>query len=178
ICQNGKNAVIEIRELYGMIALGERFLHTAHEVKTARKAFLRLAGFFQNALEWPELAAMAKEIRRTNGQEAIVLTNGASIEFVARSRGSARGYTVDVLVMDEAQELTDEQLEALLPTISSAPTGNPQQLLAGTPPGPGTPGEVFTRTRSAGVEGKDPRLCWHEWSVDGEYNVADHALWA
>src|SRR5688572_20060897 len=36
--QNGKNALLEVRELYGMVALGEKFLHTAHEVKTARKA--------------------------------------------------------------------------------------------------------------------------------------------
>ena len=28
--QNGKNAVLELRELYGMVVLGERFLHTAH----------------------------------------------------------------------------------------------------------------------------------------------------
>ena len=37
--QNGKNGAIEIRELFGMVGLGERILHTAHEVKTARKAF-------------------------------------------------------------------------------------------------------------------------------------------
>ncbi|NKS66768.1 hypothetical protein GS461_13400 [Rhodococcus hoagii] len=37
--QNGKNGVLEVRELFGMVGLGERILHTAHEVKTARKAF-------------------------------------------------------------------------------------------------------------------------------------------
>lgn len=176
--QNGKNALIEIRELYGIVALGEKFLHTAHEVKTARKAFLRLASFFENERKYPELAALVKEIRRTNGQEAVVLTNGGSVEFVARSRGSGRGYTVDVLVMDEAQELSDEQLEALLPTISSAPSGNPQQIYTGTPPGPGSVGEVFTRTRDAGVAGKDKRLAWHEWSVEGKVDIRDRNLWA
>ena len=50
-----------MRELYGMVVLGERFLHTAHEVKTARKAFLRIAGFFENPRQYPELAAMAKK---------------------------------------------------------------------------------------------------------------------
>lgn len=176
--QNGKNGALEVRELYGMVALGEKFLHTAHEVKTARKAFLRLCSFFENERRYPELAALVEDIRKTNGQEAIVLTNGGSVEFVARSRGSGRGYTVDVLVMDEAQELSDEQLEALLPTISAAPTGNPQQIYTGTPPGPGSVGEVFTRTRDAGVAGGDRRLSWHEWSVEGDVNVADPALWA
>src|SRR5690606_40084508 len=71
------------RSLYGMVALGEKFLHTAHEVKTARKAFLRIASFFENPRRWPELAELVKEIRRTNGQEAVVLHNGGSVEFVA-----------------------------------------------------------------------------------------------
>lgn len=38
---------------------------------------------------------MLVEIRRTNGQEAIVLDNGGSVQFIARSRGSGRGFTVD-----------------------------------------------------------------------------------
>lgn len=175
--QNGKNGVIEVRELYGMVALGEKFLHTAHEVKTARKAFKRIASFFENERKHPELAALVSEIRNTNGQEAIFLTNGGSVEFVARSRGSGRGFTVDVLVLDEAQELSDEQLEALLPTISAAPSGNPQTILTGTPPGPQSVGEVWTRTHDAGVAGRDKRLAYHEWSVDGKVDIRDRSLW-
>lgn len=176
--QNGKNGVLEIVELFKIVVQGRKILHTAHEVKTARKAFIRLASFFENERKFPELAALVKEIRKTNGQEAIVLTNGGSVEFVARSRGSGRGYTVDDLVCDEAQELTDEQQEALLPTISAAPSGNPQIILTGTPPGPGSPGEVFTRMRNAGVLGKDKRLSWHEWSVEGRVDTSDRSLWA
>jgi hypothetical protein len=178
--QNGKNAVIEIRELFGMVALGEKFLHTAHEVKTARKAFVRIASFFENELEYPELAALVKEIRKTNGQEAVILTNGGSVEFIARSRGSGRGFTVDVLVCDEAQELTDEELEALLFTISAAPLGNPQIILTGTPPKPGkAQGEVFRGIRTAGEAGKDPRLAWTDFgAADGPLpDVTDRTLW-
>lgn len=175
--QNGKNGIIEVRELYGMVALGERFLHSAHEVKTARKAFVRLASFFENERKFPELAAMVKEIRKTNGQEAIVLTNGGSVEFVARSKGSARGFTVDVLVMDEAQELSDESLEAMLPTISAAPQQNPQTILTGTPPAPGMNGEVFTRVRDSGVRGEGSRQSWHEWSIPGPVDVKDRQFW-
>lgn len=179
--QNGKNAVIEIRELYGMVVLKEKFLHTAHEVKTARKAFLRIASFFENERQYPELAALAKEIRKTNGQEAVVLTNGGAIEFIARSRGSGRGFTVDVLVCDEAQDLTDEELAALLPTISAAPSGNPQVILTGTPPDPDKPlqGEVFSRVRDDGEQRQDPRLCWHDYGVaDGPLpDVDDRETW-
>ncbi|WP_216395522.1 ATP-binding protein [Arcanobacterium phocae] len=163
--QNGKNGILEIVELFKIAVQGRKVLHTAHEVKTARKAFLRLASFFENERKYPELASMVKEIRRTNGQEAILLDNGGSVEFVARSRGSGRGFTVDDLVMDEAQDLTDEQLEALLPTISSAPSGDPQQIYLGTPPGPRSPGTVFARVRNVGVSGKDRRLAWVEFSI-------------
>lgn len=166
--QNGKNGVLEVVELFKIVVQGRKVLHTAHEVKTARKAFLRLRSFFENERQWPELAALVAPngIRQTNGQEAIVLTNGGSVEFVARSRGSGRGFTVDDLVLDEAQEITDEQLEALLPTISAAPSGDPQIIMTGTPPPPNADGAPFKRMRAAGVEGKDKRLSWHEWSPE------------
>lgn len=175
--QNGKNGILEVVELFKIVVLGRKILHTAHEVKTARKAFLRLRSFFENARQWPELAALVAPggIRQTNGQEAIVLTNGGSVEFVARSRGSGRGFTVDDLVLDEAQELTDEQLEALLPTISAAPSGDPQIIMTGTPPPPNADGAPFKRMRAAGVEGKDRRLSWHEWSPERVPDPTDRA---
>jgi hypothetical protein len=171
--QNGKNGILEVRELYGLVFRGERFLHTAHEVKTARKAFLRLLHFFDNPRKFPELRERVREIRRTNGQEAIFLENGGSVEFIARSKGSGRGFTVDVLVCDEAQELSDDTFAALLPTISAAPLGNPQTILTGTPPSSSMNGEVFTRYRNSGVAGKDKRLCWMEWSCPPDANPDD-----
>lgn len=176
--QNGKNAVLEMVELFFMAVLGLRILHTAHEVKTARKAFLRIASFFENERKYPELVEMVEYIRRTNGQEAIQLTNGGSVEFIARSKGSGRGFTVDVLVCDEAQEYDEDAQAALLPTISSAPSGDPLQILLGTPPAPGMNGEVFTRMRQAGVEGKDRRLAWAEWSTDRTVKPSVRSEWA
>lgn len=177
--QNGKNSALEVREVYGMVALAERVLHTAHEVKTARKAFARLLEFFDNPRSYPELAGMVREIRRTNGQEAIVLDNGGSVEFIARSRGSGRGFSVDVLVADEAQELSEDAWSALLPTISASP--NPQVILTGTPPPPGAAGAVFTRMRTSGVKGDDDRLAWSEWSCPDDLDavdIADREVWA
>lgn len=173
--QNGKNGSVEIAQLHKLVVQGRRILHTAHEVKTARKAFQRLCSFFENDRKYPELAEMvaANGIRRTNGQEAIVLRNGASIEFVARSRGSGRGYTVDDLFCDEAQELTDEQLEALLPTIAAAPSGDPQIVFLGTPPPPGSAGEVFGRVRADALSGNSTRLAWDEWSIPDHMSVKE-----
>lgn len=169
--QNGKNAVLEVYELYHLTCIGSAILHTAHEVKTARKSFLRLAGFFEDPRN-PELTAMLlggdprRGIRRTNGQEAIYLDNGGSVEFSARSKGSARGFTVDCVVFDEAAFLTDEQQEAILSTMAAAPLGNRQLVYTGTPPSPSMPCEVFGKVRADAIAGSDPRLCWHEWSVE------------
>ena len=176
--QNGKNGILEMRELFGMVELGEKFLHTAHEVKTARKAFARLLGFFDNERQYPELAALVADIRRANGQEAIYLTNGGSVEFIARSKGSGRGFTVDVIVMDEAQELSDDALAALMPTVSAAPLGNPQLIFTGTPPAPAMNGEVFTRTRAGGLKGDDRRLCWHDWANERGADLDAPETWA
>lgn len=175
--QNGKNGVLEVRELYGMTVEGERILHTAHEVKTARKAFLRLLSFFENEREYPELVEAVKSIRKTNGQEAIELTNGGSIEFSARSKGAARGFTVDVVICDEAQELTDDQLEALMPTSSAGPLQNSQLILLGTPPGPTTNGDVFPRTRKGAMGENAEGTSWLEWSVTEVGDVYDESRW-
>lgn len=177
--QNGKNGALEVLELGQMVLSGRRVLHTAHEVKTGRKAFVRLASFFE---ENDELAALVKSIRKVNGQEQILLTNGGSCEFIARSKSSGRGFTVDTLVLDEAQELTDEALEALLPTVSAGPAGDPQIIMTGTPPEPTSLyGEVFRRMYDAAHSGEDSTLWWAEWSVladdDVEVDADDVDLW-
>lgn len=170
--QNGKNAIIEAVELYMMVVLGYKILHTAHEGKTAHKAFERVKEFFEND-NYPELKGLVKSIFLSRGQEKIELTNGGSVEFIARTRSSGRGFTADVLIFDEAQELTDEQLGALLPTISAAPAGNPLQIYLGTPPTSPETGLVWARTQKQAADTLDPesstfekRLAWCEWSIE------------
>lgn len=180
--QNGKNALIEVRELFGMVGRGEKFLHTAHEVKTAQKHFRRLKYFFGNraddpAAKFPELNALVETVRSVNGQEAILLKNGGSVELIARSKNSGRGFTVDVLVMDEAQELSEDALEALMPTTSSAPLRNPQWIFAGTPPGPSAMGDVFTRVRREALDDDPKRFAWAEWSMRDDDSLNDRKVW-
>ncbi|WP_370625578.1 hypothetical protein [Corynebacterium sp. TAE3-ERU2] len=178
--QNGKNGALEIIELGQMVLEGRKVLHSAHEVKTGRKAFRRLAAFFEDR---PELSRMVKEIRRVNGQESIELSNGGSCEFIARSKSSGRGYSVDTLVLDEAQQLSDEALEALMPTIASGPAGMPQIIMLGTPPEPtDISGEVFRRTHDEAHTKPASDLWWCEFSVlvdpEGpEIDADDVDLW-
>ena len=169
--QNGKNALTEAVELFKTAVQGRRVLHTAHEVKTARRHFMRMQDYFDSD-EYPELKAAVKAIRQTNGQEAVLLKNGGRIEFIARSKSSGRGFTCDDLVLDEAQELTDEQLEALRPVISAAPSGDPQTIYMGTPTPPTSPGTVLVRMYKAAHSDTPPqRLAWLEWAVDAVGDV-------
>lgn len=185
--QNGKNAILEIRELFGLIGRGERILHTAHEMKTAQKHFRRLKHFFgkkagDGTAVFPELNALVETMRSVNGQEAIFLTNGGSVEIIARSQGSGRGFTVDTIVCDEAQDMRDDDLEAILSTSSAGPQGNPQWIFTGTPPSPRVSGSVFSRIRTEALT-KDAdateaaRLTWHEWSADDDADLDDQAQW-
>src|SRR5690606_41295549 len=71
----------------------------------------------------------------------------------------------------------DDALAALLPTISAAPLGNPQQILAGTPPSSNMNSDVFKRMRDSAIEGSDPALSWHEWSAPDDADPDDQSAW-
>lgn len=179
--QNGKNVCLEAREFYGLVVEGEKILHTAHQVRTSKKSFRRLAAMFTDKRH-PEVTDIVKQIRYTNGEECIELDNGGTIEFSARSRQAARGFDgISLVVYDEAQELTEDQVEAIMATLSASATGTRQIIYTGTPPYPGCPGEVFRRRRKICTTEPGRHDCWHEWSVDAksisEINVNDTSLW-
>lgn len=162
--QNGKNAILEAYELYLTAVCGWHVLHTAHRVKTTKKSFRRLARYFEDRAH-PELAGLVRQIRRTNGEEAIYLANGGSIEFIARTNGSARGFDdIQLVVFDEAQELTDAQYDAIAYTLSASSTGERQIIYTGTPPNEKSPGTVFARMRAAVLRGETSRSTWSSWA--------------
>lgn len=172
--QNGKNGALEAIELYLMIALGAKILHTSHLLSSARKAFKRVKHFFGNKAndpraKFPELNALVLEVRNTNGQEAIELHNGGLIELAARSGGAGRGTTFDFLIVDEAQQYEEDEQEALEPTTSAAMSGDPVTVYMGTPPKVvGERGEPFMRVRSKALTGVSKRTAWVEHSPQGD----------
>ncbi|WP_417373002.1 hypothetical protein [Glutamicibacter protophormiae] len=172
--QNGKNGALEAVELYLMVVLGFKILHTSHLLTSARKAFKRLMSFFGRKVNdpnapFPELNAMVVEIRKTNGQEAIELSNGGLIEVGARTGGAGRGSSFDFLIVDEAQEYEEDEQEALEATVSASPSGDPVIVYMGTPPKTdGERGAPFIRVRAAAVTGRSKRSAWVEHSPQGE----------
>ena len=161
--QNGKNSILEACELYKLLVCNEHILHTAHLVKTAATSFRKLVAIVTNTRN-EDIHSKVTNIRYGNGEQAIYFDGGGLIEYSARSRGASRGASYNLVVYDEAQELTDEQLEASLSVLAASPTGR-QIIYTGTPPCPSSPGTVFARIRKSAVQQKAARTCWHEWSV-------------
>jgi hypothetical protein len=172
--QNGKGAIIEALGLASLFLLDERLtLYGAHQFKTAQEHFLRMMSLIENT---PALRKLCKKPRTSHGEEGFERLNGARFRFVARSRQSARGFTGDRLIVDEAQELSRSAMGAVLPTLVSRP--NPQVNYFGTPPEESNDSEHWESVRDRGRTGDDATLAWLEWSsqvpddLDSEVGVA------
>ena len=169
--QNGKNEVVAIRELIGL-KKGERILHTAHRTTTSAAAFNRLLAVMEESgMEEKTHFNKIKAI----GRESIELIGGGRIDFRTRTSTGGLGESFDLLVIDEAQEYTDDQESALMYTIAASQ--NPQTLYCGTPPTPISSGTVFTFLRNSALDGSSVDTGWAEWSVKEMSDMRDVDLW-
>ncbi len=177
--QNGKSYAARWYAT-NMALSGMRVLYSAHHSSTTAKMFKELCAIFENPDEHPEIAAEVVHISRARGYESIQLDGGGCIDFSTRTNAGGRGGTYDIIIVDEAQELTYDQLEALLPTISAS-GHEPQIIYIGTPPGPTCLGTVFKDMHDKAHSGDPGSIWWLEWSVqaDGieQIDVADMELW-
>ncbi len=181
--RNGKNEIVAIREMYGLTH-GERILHTAHRTTTSASASRRLAALLDGA-GYTEITRTKKgEIydqhytySKQLGLERIVLLceNGGTIDFRTRSSKGGLGEGFDLLVVDEAQEYTDDQESALKYVVTDSK--NPQTLFCGTPPTPVSSGTVFLKMRNAALQGETVNTGWAEWSVDQMTDPKDKDAW-
>lgn len=184
--QNGKSALFMARALAGLFLLGERLvMWSAHEYKTAMESFLQVKTLIE-ALGDPVLGKTGKpdpallqigrtsrvKINSTNGEEAFVrleLDRGrwlprARLKFVARSKGSGRGFTADAHLIDEAFAYTDSQRSALAPTLLAVP--NAQVCYASSPPLDSESGEVLFALRERAQRGSD-EFGYRDWGLAG-----------
>jgi phage terminase large subunit-like protein len=172
--QNGKGAIIEARELAGLLLFGEQMMiHSAHEIRTSQVGFQRIKAYFDN---YDDLRRKVASIGSAVAREYIRLRSGQELKFVTRSKSAIRGFSADCLLLDEGQILNDQAWEAILYTVSARP--NHQIWLLGTPPLDLTDGVVFDRFRNRGLEGKDHRSAWFEWSAPPGCDLDDPESWA
>jgi hypothetical protein len=174
--QNGKNSVLEALELAGMFLFNEkRIIHTAQLSQTAADHQRRMVELIKGN---PELEALC-QFYFANGKEAIVRTDtGARLEFSTRSKKIARGGSPQRVVFDEALFLTDEQMNAIMPSLSAQSLnveGSPQLIYTSSAPLPES--EILHRVRNVGIEGTAESAFFAEWSCEPGADPADRENW-
>jgi hypothetical protein len=121
----------------------------------------------------PFLLDQVKSIRTANGEESVELHNGRRVRFLARTSGSGRGFTGDLVLLDEAYKLNQEQMAALLPTMGARP--NPQIWYASM--GPFEDSEVQLSVMERARSGSPGRLCYLGWEAPPDAPVDDRDWW-
>jgi len=200
--QNGKGGVIEARELAGLFLLNEPLImHSAHEYKTAMEAFKRIKLCLARLgrkitdtlyeVDGPpeegsdEPTVIRVKVNNTNGEEGLErLDTNQRLKFIARSAGSGRGFSGDLIILDEAFALTAAMIEALMPTMSAR--DNPQLIYASSPPLSFEAGEVMFGIRERGepepdpedpgvpVPDPDPELAYFDFGLAGDLDHLQH----
>lgn len=170
--QNGKGNIILPFELAHLFLWpkpdGEpkTIVHTAHELKTAKEAFRRLKRVITSSpILMGELLGGERGIKDNNNERGFELANGNRLLFIARSKNSGVGFSVDILVVDEAQQTPMAAMDALLFTTSAM--DNTQVLFTGTVPDELNDAEYWEGVRDRGRSGSDPRTGWSEHNPDG-----------
>jgi hypothetical protein len=144
-------------------------LFTSHQYKSCGEAFL----FGKQICETPAFARFEPKVRAAHGAEGIEFNTGGRLLFIARSRVSGRGFSPDLVIADEVQELNDLQLSALKPALAAAKT--PQVWYAGSAPHPES--TVLRRLAIKGRAGEAERFTYLEWSAPDGLAPGDIEAW-
>lgn len=180
--RNGKGEIITIVELDDLFA-GRRTLHTAHRTTTSSSAALRLATLLKD-MDYEEVQRVSRDEVYTKsytyskqfGLERITLLDtGGRVDFRTRTAKGGLGEGFDTLIIDEAQEYTDDQQSSLQYVVSDS--ANPQILLCGTPPTMVSSGTIFPKLRTECLAGRTQDTGWAEWSTEHMADCNDVDLW-
>jgi hypothetical protein len=173
--QNGKGGIIEALELAWLFLFDEELvIHSAHQHRTSAKAYQRLERMIRAT---PDMHRRVRQYRQANGEQQIELWDGRLLQYVTRSRTAVRGFSAPKIVFDEAQELTGDQMGAVLPTVSAMP--NWQTWFFGTPPDDQT---AWCYGLKEDGESGALRVAWFDWGSDLDpelepERVRDSAEW-
>jgi hypothetical protein len=177
--QNGKSQLMVARALAGALLFGEKkIVISAHQADTARESFSKLIEILDaDGNEWLRSRLDPKYgrngVMNAINREAVKFSNGALIQFKARTLAGGRGFSSDCLLLDEAQRLGRAAWASINSTMSAR--ANPQVWLLGTPPTPEDDGEVFESVRTSAVEAVSSTSAWLEWGLDYDHPAYEAA---
>lgn len=159
--QNGKGEIINALMLLHLFVLRTKtVIYSAHEFKTAKESYLKIYELIRNT---PEFDKQVEYYHNSNEDTSIKLKTGQRLRFLTRSKDGGRGFTGDAIIFDEAFNLSQSSLAAILPTLSSVP--NPHIYYFSSSGKDAGESDVFRGLKKRGENG-DLRLVWISYSAD------------
>lgn len=171
--QSGKTSFVKTLALWRLYIDGAALVMGAAQSRdTAKEAWRRAC---QAAESSPELRRELKgEPRKTNGDEELALLGGGRYRISATTEGAGRGFSVDMLVMDEVRQQRDwKAWSALSKTVMARPRG---QIWCISNAGDDQ-SVVLNALRESAIAGRDPSVALFEWSAPDGCDLADPAMW-
>lgn len=159
--QNGKGEIINGLMLLHLFVLRTRtIIYSAHEFKTAKESYLKVYELVRNT---PHLHKQVEYYHNSNEDTSIKLKTGERLRFLTRSKDGGRGFTGDAIIFDEAFNLSQASLAAVLPTLSSRP--NPHIYYFSSSGKDTGESDVFRKIKKRG-DSSDPKIIWRSFSAD------------
>lgn len=174
--QNGKTTLMQ-PYIIRLLREGRRVMHIAQTRELPRAMFGLIAEQLPAEM-FPKRRGKGGKLhtvwpRFGSGSEEVTLENGGSYRIAAASRGSARGWTNDVVIIDELREMeTFDVISSAEPTLKMSP--DPQIVYLSNA---GTDESVVLNSVRARA-GKDESLAYLEWSAAPERKADDLEGWA
>ena len=152
---------------------GYKVLWSDHNYSTTKEMLRRFREIFgsrpnDRGARHPKLNALVSETNNETAQESITFRSGGKLGFSTRTKTSNLGFEWDILILDEAQELQEEHLVAMLPTTSGGSKHDSKVLYLGSPERPGGRGTKFGEERDKILHGLEPRASWREYGLGRE----------
>jgi phage terminase large subunit-like protein len=176
--QSGKSHLARMRCLAGLFVFGEKdILIMSSNRSMAMKSFNIMADIIErNDFLRVQLkdGDIKKGIRRTNGDERIILASGAQLEVAAATSDGARGRTCDFLWIDELREVSEPAMDAAKSVTLARK--NSQRLFSSNA------GDAFSKVlndlHDACLNKPPKSLGFYEYSAPDFCDIWDRNAWA
>jgi phage terminase large subunit-like protein len=176
--QSGKSHLARMRCLAGLFLFGEKdILIMSSNRSMAMKSFNIMADIIErNDFLRAQLkdGDIKKGIRRTNGDERIILANGAQLEVAAATSDGARGRSCDYLWIDELREVSEAAIDAAKSVTLARK--NSQRLFTSNA------GDAFSKVlndlHDACLNKPPKSLGFYEYSAPDFCDIWDRNAWA
>lgn len=170
--QSGKTTLLKTWALWRMVRDAHAVVvGTAQQLRTAHESW-------SGVVDYAERNGLATErgaVRKSNGEQTLTLSNGSRYLISAASRSAGRGFSVDLLIMDELREQrTEDAWAALTPTILARELG---QVVCISNAGDDE-SVVLNKQRALALSGTERTVGLLEWSAPDGCDLQDQDAWA